>query len=84
MSDLNMTVSKLSQSKGELIEIELNGMNLKAALVHVGKDDKGKKWTAKVKIATETAYFTRTGDSNALSDEAVKRALLNAFAAVPK
>jgi hypothetical protein len=84
MSNLISTVQKLSEAKGQLVQIELNDKTLTAALVHVGKDKAGKKWEAKVKISANDAYYTRTGESNSHSDEAVKRALLNAYAAVPK
>jgi hypothetical protein len=84
MSDLNASVEKLTESRGELVEIELNDSKIVAALVHADKDKNGKKWQAKVKIKTDGAYYTRTGESNSHKEEAVKRALLNAYASIPK
>jgi len=84
MSDLNQIVDKLSESGGQLVEIELNDRALMASLPYVGKDKNGKKWQAKVKIRHNEVFYTRTGESNSHKGEAVKRALLNAFAAVPK
>jgi len=81
MADLYKTVEQILEAAGTFTAIELNNKKLEVMCSYVGHNDR--KWTAKVKIKGKNAYYTKTGESNSHKEEAVKRALLNAYAALP-
>lgn len=74
---LETSISNLKEAKGSFTNITLDNKTLEGMLVYIGQENK--KWIAKVRLNLRDKYITRTGQSNSHSEEAIKRALLNAY-----